>query len=125
MALYEIFTIEEYCKKEGISDSGARKRVKQKNVKSAIIDEELHILIPSDLKQKIALKNKTIQALRQFKKNASSEADKIERLENEIKELHREHKADLIEVHREHSKDMVASLQGSIAIHNENKKLRG
>jgi len=116
MAEYNILTIEEYCKNEDISDSGARKRVKQKKVKSAIIDEELHILIPSnkneiikDLKHKITLKNKTIQSLRTFKKSANSEAEKIERLENKIDQLHKEHREDLIK-----------TIQGSIAVHNQN-----
>jgi len=95
--LCEVLTIDEYCKRLKISDSGARKRVKQKKVKSAIIDDELHILLDSDLKQKLALKNAQIVKLKQFKKLSNVDLERIEHLENKIDDLHREHKKDLIQ----------------------------
>lgn len=126
MEHFNILTIEEYCNSENISDSGARKRVKQKKVKSAIIDEELHILIPSnqsatikDLKHKITTKNATIKNLREFKKNANNEADKIIELENKIEALNIEYRNDIKEIYKDNQQELVKTIQGSIAIHNK------
>lgn len=103
----QLITIKDYCKKHNISDVGARKRVKQKIVKSVILDELLYIVEESNeidsLKHKLKLSNSKV---RELKKDAllylNQDAlirelkTKIDKLENKL-DLQVEKKEELYE----------------------------
>jgi hypothetical protein len=84
-------TIKEYCKIESITDGGARKRVKEKLVKSIILDENLYIVMESNeeelLKQKLKLANAKIKELRQFARAEERKNEDFKELKDRCKLL--------------------------------------
>ena len=90
----ELITLKEYSKLEGLSDSGARKRVSSKLVNSITLDEVLYIIIDSnkhitikDLRQKIKLKNETINKLKNENSYFRNQEELIIKLETKIDKL--------------------------------------
>ena len=93
----KLISIKDYCKAHKISDSGARKRVSQKLVKSITLDEILYIVIEDTqpqmikkLRDKIKLLNKDIKLLKEQKQTVINQDDYIAELKEEIKELRTE-----------------------------------
>lgn len=99
----ELITIKEYCKLEGISDQGARKRVVSKLVKSIQLDNITYIVDTSNkkeetikiLQQRLKDKNNQIRVLKLQKDNSKLDQEektrlleKIDKLEDKIEKLH-------------------------------------
>ena len=76
------------------------------------------------MKHKLTSKNATIKTLREFKKNATNKAEKIQELENKVDTLQAEFRHDIKEIYKDNQQELVKTLQGSIAINNQNKELR-
>lgn len=91
----KLITIKEYCKIEGITDAGARKRVSSKLVKSVILDEILYIVISMDkerneiksLKNKLKHANDRTRILQAEKQVIQNQKELVEKLEDKIEKL--------------------------------------
>lgn len=91
----ELRTVKEYCKRENITDAGARKRVSSKLVKSVILDEMLYIVEENDEKKEIikTLKNRLrnatdrIKLLTAEKQTIIDQREYIKKLEEKNSEL--------------------------------------
>lgn len=91
----ELITVKEYCKRENITDAGARKRVSSKLVKSVILEEMLYIVEKNDEKKeqikslKNRLRNATdrIKLLTAEKQTIIDQREHIQKLEEKIEKL--------------------------------------
>lgn len=91
----ELISIKDYCKREDISDAGARKRVASKLVKSVILDEMLYIVDENNEKQETikSLKNRLrnandkIKLLTAEKQTVIDQREHIKKLEEKIEKL--------------------------------------
>lgn len=90
----ELISVKEYCKRENITDAGARKRVSSGFVKSIILDDITYLIVENtrdqevkDLKAKLRSANDKIKLLKAEKQVVLNQEAHIEKLENKIAEL--------------------------------------
>jgi len=91
----ELITIKEYCKRENITDAGARKRVSSKLVKSVILEEMLYIVEENNekqehiktLKNRLRNANDRIKLLTAEKQTVIDQKEHIRKLEEKIEKL--------------------------------------
>lgn len=91
----ELISIKDYCKRENITDAGARKRVSSKLVKSVILDEMLYIVEENNekqehiktLKNRLRNANDRIKLLTAEKTAVIDQKEHIRKLEEKIEKL--------------------------------------
>lgn len=91
----ELISVKDYCKREDISDAGARKRVALKQVKSVTLDDMLYIVDEHNEKQEAikTLRNKLrnatdkIKLLTAEKQTVIDQREHIKKLEEKIEKL--------------------------------------
>jgi len=88
----KLITVKEYCKIEGITDAGARKRVSSEFVKSIILDNITYLVVDATkdkeetkiLKVKLRNANDKIKLLQAEKQIIFNQRDFIKKLEEKI-----------------------------------------
>lgn len=91
----ELISVKEYCKRENITDAGARKRVSSGLVKSVILDEMLYIVEDNrekqeaikSLKNRLRNANDRIKLLTAEKQTVINQQEHIRKLEEKIERL--------------------------------------
>jgi len=91
----ELITVKDYCKREGITDAGARKKNPRELGKSIILNDITYIVEPGDPKKeliktlRIKLRNATdkIKLLTAEKQTIIDQREHIQKLEEKIEKL--------------------------------------
>jgi hypothetical protein len=103
----KLITVKEYCKIEGITDAGARKRVSSELVKSVILDNITYVVVDSSrdqdeakaLKVRLRNANDKIKLLQAEKQTIVDQKDFIKKLEDKIESL--ENKLDAVQIKKD------------------------
>lgn len=89
--MLELVSIKDYCKRENITDAGARKRIVQKLAQSVKLGEIIYIVVENHeiekLKSKLKDARKDIKLLKEQKKTVINQDEFIEKLEIKIERL--------------------------------------
>lgn len=117
----ELITVKDYCSKNKISDTAARKQITANKIESVVLDGITYIVIENNDKEKLKatlkLKNKEIQALKAKAQYFEDQKETIKKLEEKIEKME-----DRIEKEREKKDEIYEKIFGELS--NQTKLLK-